>query len=120
MRKASANTLAHLLGAMDASRMVTIRYVKESGEVSRRKIEIHAIEVTAAGNIVIKCYDHRSGDKHTFRLDRITHYTLHRTFGHTIPTSPVTDVVIPGIDPMTLEADIAGFRAWDFTYQLVA
>lgn len=120
MRKATANTLTNLLDAMSTGRMVTIRYVKPTGEVSRRKIEIHAIEVSGEGNILVKCYDHRSDGVHTFRLDRITHYTLHRIFGHTVPTSSVADQVIPGTNPMTLEPDTAGFRAWDFTYKLTA
>jgi predicted DNA-binding transcriptional regulator YafY len=123
MRKVTGNTLAHLIGAMDAGRQVTIRYVKpvKGGvEISRRRIEIHAIEVTGDGNIVIQCYDHRSRDRHTFRLDRVTHYTLHRSFGHTVPTV-MEDEVIRSVDPRTGDADvITGFRAWDFAYQLVA
>lgn len=120
MRKVTENTLAHLLDAMDTARQVTIRYVKATGEVSRRKIEIHAIYVDGKGDLIVKCYDHRSGDQHTFRLDRITHYTLHRTFGHSVPTT-ATPTVISSVDPMTGDEDaVTGFRAWDFTYTLAA
>lgn len=119
MRKNSANTLAHLLGAMDAGRAVTIRYVKANGEVSRRKIEIHAIEVTSAGDIVLNVFDHRSAERHTFRLDRITHYTLHRQFGHAVPTvAEVAEIVTT--DRMTGDEGVTGFRAWDFEYKLAA
>jgi len=117
MRKVNENTLSHLLGAMDDARFVTIRYVKpvKGGvEISRRRIEIHAIEVSGEGNLLVKCYDHRSRDHHTFRLDRITHYTLHRSHGHTVPTS-ATPAEIVGDDDL-----VTGFRAWDFAYKLAA
>lgn len=89
MRKANTNTLAHLLGAMAAGRAVTIRYTRKDGEVSRRRIEIHSFQVTSAGNITLRAWDQRDQEMTTFRVDRITHYTLHRTpklAGYTFPT----------------------------------
>lgn len=117
MRKNSANTLAHLLGAMAAGRAVTIRYIKENGEVSRRRIEIHSFQVTKAGNFTIRAWDHRDEEMTTFRVDRITHYTLHRTAklaAYQLPTyaEDVTEVVDE-------YSDIIEIRAWG-TYELTA
>lgn len=118
MRRANENTLIHLIKAMDAQRAVTIRYVKSTGQVSRRKIEIKYIEVSNDGNILIQCYDHRSGDQlHTFRLDRITHYTLHRT----AKTATYVNPVVPAVRDLTdADGEVIGFRAWDDMFSLVA
>lgn len=117
MRKNSANTLAHLLGAMAAGRAVTIRYIRKDGEVSRRRIEIHSFQVTSAGNITLYAWDQRDEEMTTFRLDRITHYTLHRTpklADYRFPTyaediAEVTDE----------DGDLTELRAWG-TYELTA
>lgn len=118
MRKTNADTLGHLLQAMDDAKAVTIRYVKESGEVSRRRIEIHKIEIDGKGNALVKCYDHRSASYHTFRLDRITHYTLHRSAKLAAYRMPVVVDREAVLDPDTDE--VCGYRAWDFRFQLAA
>lgn len=118
MRKTNADTLGHLLRAMDDAKAVTIRYVKENGEVSRRRIEIHQIEADSNGNILVKCYDHRSASYHTFRLDRVTHYTLHRSARLAAYRMPVVTHREPILDPATDE--VCGYRAWDFLYKLAA
>lgn len=118
MRQADDKMLTHLIEAMDAMRAVKIRYVKENGEVSRRSIEIYGFEVSSRGNVVIKCHDRRSGEFHTFRLDRITHYTLHRTgrlAAYQVPVSARDEIVL---DRDTEEA--AGFRTYDYKYALAA
>lgn len=117
MRKNSASTLAHLLGAMAAGRAVTIRYVKENGEVSRRRIEIHSFQVTKAGNITLRAWDHRDAEMTTFRLDRITHYTLHRTaklaaYQHPTYAEEATEVV-------NEYGEVIEIRTWG-TYELTA
>lgn len=117
MRKATTNTLAHLLGAMSAGRAVTIRYIKENGEISRRRIEIHSFRVTNAGNITITAWDHRDEEMTTFRVDRITHYTLHRTpklaaYQHPTYAEQATEVVDE-------YGDVTDVRAWG-TFELVA
>lgn len=118
MRKATANTLAHLLGAMSGQRSVTIRYIKENGEVSRRRIDIYSVQVTKAGNVTLTTWDHRDQELTTFRLDRITHYTLHRSAKLTAYARPVVADTEPIIDADTDE--IAGFSAWDDAYKLAA
>lgn len=109
MRKVTTNTLAHLLGAMFAGRSVTIRYVKETGEVSRRRIDIYSVQVTKAGNYTLTTWDHRDRELTTFRLDRITHYTLHRSAKLTAYARPVVADTEPILDADTDE--VAGFRA---------
>jgi predicted DNA-binding transcriptional regulator YafY len=118
MRKVTANTMAHLVSAMDAQRAVTIRYMKANGEVSRRAIEIHAVRVSAKGDVTIECFDRRSATRHTFRLDRITGYTLHRAGKLAAYRAPVVADTTEILDADTDE--ICGFRAWDFAYQLAA
>ncbi len=117
MRKATANTLAHLLGAMAAGRAVTIRYIRKDGEISRRRIEIHSFRVTNAGNITLYAWDERDQEMTTFRVDRITHYTLHRTpklANYRFPTY-ATEVA----ELVDEDGDVTGFGAWG-TYELTA
>lgn len=118
MRKNTANTLTHLLGAMSDRSSVTIRYVKPCGEVSRRRIDIYSVQVTKAGNITLTTWDHRDQELTTFRLDRITHYTLHRSAKLTAYARPVVANDEPILDADTDE--IAGFSAWDDAYKLAA
>lgn len=118
MRKANDDMLTHLIEAMDTARAVKIRYVKENGEVSRRSIEIHGFRVSAAGNVTVECYDRKSNDRHSFRLDRITDYTLHRASKLATYATPVVVSTEPFLDGDTDE--VIGFRAWDFAYALAA
>lgn len=116
MRKNTANTLAHLMSAMIAGRAVTIRYIRKDGEVSRRRVEIHSFRVTNEGNITFYAWDERDQEMTTFRVDRVTHYTLHRTpklADYRFPTyAEVADV-------MDDEGDLTDVSAWG-TYQLTA
>ena len=118
MRQANDKMLIHLIQAMDAQRAVKIRYVKANGEVSRRSIEIHYLQVSAAGHVLVECFDRKSGERHSFRLDRITHYVLHRTRGLAAYRVPVVASAEPVLDQDT--AEVAGFRSWDFAYALAA
>lgn len=120
MRKAAANTLAHLLTAMLAGRSVTIRYekpVKGGIEVSRRRIDIHSVEVSSKGSVILRTWDHRDQEISTFRLDRITHYTLHRSpklAAYGLPTYAVDTV-----DVLDEDDGLTGVSAWG-TYELTA
>ena len=121
MRKVTANTLAHLLNAMSAGRAVTIRYTRKDGEVSRRRIEIHEIRVTLKGDLIIRAWDHRDREMTTFRLDRISGYTLHRTPKLAAYRLPV--VAADAGEATTTDADtdeICGFAAWTEAYGLTA
>ncbi len=117
MRKATANTLAHLLDAMAAGRAVTIRYTRKDGVVSRRRIEIHSFRVTSAGNITLYAWDERDQEMTTFRVDRISAYTLHRApklADYRFPTY-ATEVA----ETLDEDGDVTGFSAWG-TFELAA
>lgn len=122
MRKVTTQTqlMAHLIGSMEAQRAVTIRYekpVKGGIEVSRRRIEIHGFSVSQAGDISVECYDHKSNSPHTFRLDRITHVTLHRAGKLANYRMPVV------ANAQTVEdeyGDLINLVVWDYEWQLIA
>lgn len=116
MRKVSDNITAHLMTAMTDQRAVTIRYVNDKGIVRRRRIEILRIEVSGAGNLLVRAYDHYRGTARTFRLDRITHYTLHRSPKLAAYRVPVV------AKPYVCEEDgeFVSFQAWDEEFTLAA
>lgn len=116
MRKAGEKTLAHLLRAMEARQAVTIRYMKSSGEVSRRTIEVFGFEVTSAGNITMVAMDRRTDEVRTFRLDRITDYTLHRVGRVADYRTPV----LPYVPEVSTDDEDASYRLWEPRYKLAA
>jgi predicted DNA-binding transcriptional regulator YafY len=81
-------TLARLIRAMDHQHPVTVTYTKADGTETLRTIEIYDITTSKAGDIVIKAMDRTSGEKRSFRLDRISHYSVHRT-AYTVPAEQV-------------------------------
>ncbi|MBQ1081591.1 WYL domain-containing protein [Nocardiopsis sp. B62] len=114
----TSRTLAHLLGAMDAQRAVTLRYVDRDGQVSRRAVELHSVEVTANGDVVVRGWCRRRGEVRTFRLDRISAYRLHRVAhlaDYRCPVTPVADQV--ATDEL---GDVVAVRGWTTAYTLAA
>lgn len=118
MRSNGNATLAHLLDAMSGQRAVTIRYRKADGTVSRRTIELLSVEVSGAGNITLVAMDRRSGERRTFRLDRVTHYTLHRSARLAGYRNPVD----PSAQPECRDEDdeVVAVNAWTPRYVLAA
>ncbi|MFE1396772.1 WYL domain-containing protein [Nocardiopsis dassonvillei] len=114
----TSRTLLHLLRALDAGRAVSLRYVDSDGKVSRRAVEIHAIEVSASGHFVIRAFDRRRGEARSFRLDRVTAYTLHRVAHLADYRCPVT----PAADPVATDelGDVVAVRGWNTAYTLAA
>ena len=53
--------------------------LKADGSETIRTIEIYDIQVSGAGDILLKVMDRQSGEKRTFRIDRIQAYTIHRS-----------------------------------------
>lgn len=86
-----ARTTTRLLKAWDARRPVTITYTKADGSTTIRTIEIYDVKVTKAGDVILKAMDRDSGESRTFRLDRISHYTIHRT-AYTVPRDADTTI----------------------------
>lgn len=78
-RETEHQTTLRLMRAMDRQRPVTITYLKADGTETIRTIEAYAFEVSNAGDILLKVMDRQSGEKRTFRLDRIVSYSVHRS-----------------------------------------
>jgi predicted DNA-binding transcriptional regulator YafY len=57
---------------------VTITYTDAKGDETIRTIEPYAIDVSAAGDLVVIAMDRGKQAKRNFRLDRIQWYTIHR------------------------------------------
>jgi|GEM_PF-3162683 len=71
-------TLTDLARALDRRRPVTITYTKADGTETVRTIEIHDLRTTKNGDVIFRAADRQSREMRTFRVDRITAYTLHR------------------------------------------
>lgn len=74
-----AVTLLHMATAQDRSRPVTITYQKEGGsKVETRTVEITDVHTSEGGDYLITGWCRTRGAERTFRVDRVTHYTVHR------------------------------------------
>lgn len=71
--------VARLHTAARTGRRMTIRYVKVLGEVSRRSIVVASVRLAKTGNVIVRAADLKIGEDRSFRADRITHTTLHRS-----------------------------------------
>lgn len=78
-RETSTQTLTRLIKALDAKQPVTITYVRADGTTTVRTIELYDVIVSAAGDILLKAMDRETGESRTFRLDRLSSYTVHRS-----------------------------------------
>lgn len=72
-------TAAKLHKTVQREQPVTITYVKADGEETVRTIEPTGLSLTKAGDVIVKALDRKSGEKRSFRLDRVRTYTVHRT-----------------------------------------
>ena len=85
----ATQTLTCLIKALDAKYPVTVTYLKEEKDEAGKKtghlvetvrtLEIYDLVVTNAGDILIKAMDRETGESRSFRADRITAYSIHRT-----------------------------------------
>jgi hypothetical protein len=73
------DTVARLHTAVRRERPVTITYTKADGTETLRTIEPHSLRTTNAGDVIVKAADRDSGEMRTFRADRISAYTVHRS-----------------------------------------
>ena len=78
-RETTTQTLTRLIKALDAKHPVTITYVKADDTTTVRTIEVYDIVVSAAGDILLKAMDRETRESRSFRLDRLTAYTVHRS-----------------------------------------
>lgn len=83
----SEDDLARVHTALRTGREMTIRYVKESGEVSRRRVRPQSLVFTKGRDYLLRAEDdRRDGDSRSFRWDRVTHTTLHRRIRRAAPS----------------------------------
>jgi hypothetical protein len=71
--------LARLHRAVRKAQPVTISYTKADGTDTVRTIEPTRLSLTKAGDVIVKALDRESGAQRSFRTDRISAYTVHRT-----------------------------------------
>ena len=73
------DTAARIHKAIRKAQPVTVSYTSESGRQIVRTVEPYSMITTSAGNVLLKTMDREAADYRSFRLDRISAYTLHRT-----------------------------------------
>lgn len=85
-RQDAARTEDDLRKAVKLRLPVTVDYLAEDGTHTVRTIEPHEVRVTKNDEVIIVAMCRMRLDRRTFRMDRITHYTLHRgTFQLQLP-----------------------------------
>jgi len=83
----SEDDLARVHTALRTGREMTIRYVKTSGEVSRRRVRPQSLVFTKGRDYLLRAEDdRRDGETRSFRWDRVTHTTLHRRVRRAAPS----------------------------------
>lgn len=75
----SDDTAARLHTAVRKARPVTVTYTRADGTETVRTIEPRDVVATTAGNLIVRGTDRESEGTRSFRLDRISAYTVHRT-----------------------------------------
>jgi len=84
---ASEDDMLRVTTAIRTGREMSIRYVKPTGEVSRRRVRPQSLYRTQGGDYIVRAEDdRRDGDVRSFRFDRVTHTTLHRRVRKAAPT----------------------------------
>lgn len=71
-------TITSFIRAIERQHPVTITYIDVKGDGTVRTIEPYKIDVSDPGNIIVTAMCRKRGELRTFRLDRMTHYTVHR------------------------------------------
>lgn len=105
-RQTADRTIADFDTALRRQTALTITYRKANGDQTVRTIEPLSISATGAvdveghapatrfGNLVVVAMDRESGERRTWRLDRVLAYTSHRTpFTVPVPAGAVPSAV---------------------------
>jgi hypothetical protein len=90
--------------AARTGRRLSIRYVKEGGQVSRRSLSVSSVRLTKAGHITVRATDLKIDEGRSFRADRITHTTLHRATA--TPAAPSKRALAAAFVPAARPADL--------------
>lgn len=91
-----------IVSAAKRQHPVTISYTRADGTTSVRTIEVYAADRSKAGNRYFKAMDRETGESRSWRLDRISFYTIHRTAFLIERPEPATTPVI--LIPVTAES----------------
>src|SRR5690242_3001176 len=79
-------TVLNLHAAISRRQPITVTYVDEHGVETVRTVEPYSIRQTKAGELTLVVMCRLRYDRRTLRLDRVTHYTVHRgTFRLELP-----------------------------------
>lgn len=97
----STATLTRFIKALDKRQPVTITYTKADGTQTIRTIELYDITTSAAGDILLKAMDRETGERRTFRLDRLVSHTTHRTT-YTVPRPTAEQPATPELATVTV------------------
>lgn len=73
------NLAADLHTAVQKQQPVTVSYTKADGTDTVRTVEPRDVVETTAGSLIVRGIDRESEGTRSFRLDRISTYTVHRT-----------------------------------------
>lgn len=98
MQKTTENheaTLLVMLTAASKGKPVTISYIKADGTKDVRTIEIFKATVTAEGFYLLHSMDREKQAKRTFRVDRITHYTIHTRLAYVVTREEEAEELLP-------------------------
>lgn len=110
-------TYQAIVKAMRLQHPVTISYADADGNTSVRTIEVYAANRSKAGNRYFKAMDRQTGESRSWRLDRISFYTIHRTaflIERPAPTtSPVTLIPVTADSARYDVAPVTGRAAQD-------
>jgi predicted DNA-binding transcriptional regulator YafY len=80
--------------AISRKQPVTVTYVDEHGNETVRTVEPYSIRQTKAGELTLVVMCRLRHDRRTLRLDRVTHYTVHRgTFQLELPAPADPDEI---------------------------
>lgn len=103
----SWDDLARVHEAIRTGRVLSIRYVKADGEVTRRRTHPQSLRYTKGRDIVMRAEDERrEGDTRSFRWDRVTHTTLHRAVRPAAPTKAALVAAFQATETCTIVTDV--------------
>lgn len=83
-RQTTTRTLADFYRAIDRQQPVTITYTKSDGTTSVRTVEPYDLRTTKTGDVTLVGMDRETGERRTFRIDRISTYTRHTGTGFVV------------------------------------
>lgn len=83
-KQTTTKTLADMYRAIDRRQPVSITYTKSDGTTSVRTVEPYDLRTTTKGDITLVGMDRETGERRTFRVDRISAYTRHTGTGFVV------------------------------------